>query len=156
MIRKWMFGVATAAMAGLVVGCDSGTNTQSTADKSEKRAADTKAQMEERLKGMADKGKEMAKDGMEKGKEALKEGAKKFDEALRSETLKPVAEKLDAIKGKLGSLSGDASVKAKSAFEDLTKLVEEFKKAPLEKLSDLVDPLKAKLAEVLKLVGITS
>jgi hypothetical protein len=97
-----------------------------------------------------DKLKDAGKDIADKGKEL----ADKAAETLRGETLKPITEKMDAIKGKLGGLTGEAGTKATAAFGDLTKLVDGFKTSPLDKIKDLVKPLQEKFAEVLKMVGL--
>ena len=145
MIRKAMFGLALAAVSGLTIGCDTGTKDSAKNDKAKEGA--------EKAKEMREKGKDVMKDGMDKAGDMAKAGADKEAEALRSETLKPITEKLEAIKGKLGGLTGDAGTKAKTAFDELNKLVEGFKAAPLDKIKDLVKPLQDKFAEVMKMVG---
>jgi gas vesicle protein len=146
MLKKLMFGFGLAAIVGLAVGCDS---------KDTKGAAD-------KVKGGVKEGTDKLKEGAEKAGEKIKEGAEKAKEGLadagkklQEEVLKPIMDKMPAVEEKIKGLTGEAGTKAKAAYEEVKKLVEEFKAAPGDKLADLGKKLKDKFAELAKMVGVT-
>ena len=131
MVRKFAFAIALATVAGLTIGCDAAST---------KKADPTKA----------------VAVAVEKGKDAVadaKVAADKVAETVKADTLKPIMEKMDAIKAAAAKLTGDAGMKATTGVADLGKMVDAFKAAPLDKIKDLAKPLSDKFAEVMKMVG---
>ena len=128
MLRKFAFGIALAAIAGFTIGCDTASTKKPETSK-------------------------VAIDKAKAGVDTTKEMADKAAETLRTDTLKPITEKMDAIKVAVGKLTGEPGTKATTALADLSKMVDAFKAASLDKVKDLVAPLQTKFTEVSKMAG---
>jgi phage-related protein len=159
MIRRVMVGSGLLAAVAIAVGCDGNNPTADAAKRADKSAKEAKANVQKALdeakaaagdaaksagdaaQGAADKGKEMAKEAADK---------------LRDAVVKPAADFLPKAEEKIKALTGDALAKAKAKYDDLKKLVDEFKAAPAEKVGELKDKVIAAVKELAGLVGLTA
>ena len=144
MIRKLMFGFTLAAVAGLAIGC-----TEAKKDEAPKKTSEYAEKMKEESAKRDNAGnrvKEAVDKGVDKGKEVATEG--------KDALVKKIEEYYPKFEDKIKSLTGDASTKAKDAFEALKKQVTEFKAAPADKLKEMGDALTVKFEELKKTLSL--
>ncbi|MGL4423815.1 MAG: hypothetical protein ACRCZF_24385 [Gemmataceae bacterium] len=153
-------------VAGLgAFGCDSASSAKKDStkkvDDAIKASVDSGKGMADKMKdgasGMADKAKDGVAAVTDKAKEVgekAKEMGKEALEITREKVMKPVTEAMPKIEEKIKGLSGDAMTKAKTQYDALKKMVEEFKAAPGEKLGEIGEKITTALAELKKSLGL--
>ena len=130
MIRKFVLGLGTCAIAFLAVGCDKAATTATQTGPS---ASDM-----ERMKNM----------GAAQGANAV--GAA-MDPAVLT---KSVEEALPKIEEKIKGLTGDKAKSASDMLANVKKLFDELKTNPKEKIKEVGAVLTTKLAELKTMVGL--
>src|SRR5262245_12655044 len=135
MLRRFVVALGVVAACGLAAGCGgssgSATGPKPSGDKG------TLDKLKEGAAGAGDRASELAKEAAAKAKEGV---------------VKPVTDMYPKIEEKIKAMSGDAAKTAGTKFEELKKLVEEFKTS--DKWESLKDGLMAKFDELKKLVGL--
>lgn len=124
MIRKFVLGLGTCAIAFLAVGCDN--KTASVAP-----SGPTPGDMER-----------MRSQSMAQGANAM------------GDIKKTVEDTLPKIEEKIKGLTGEKAKEANDSLASLKKMFDEFKAAPKEKLAELTVALTAKLAALKTMVGL--
>jgi vacuolar-type H+-ATPase subunit E/Vma4 len=152
MIRRVMVGSGLLAAVAIAVGCDGNNPTADAAKRADKSAKEAKANVQKALDEAKAAAGDAAQGAADKGKEMAKEAADK----LRDAVVKPAADFLPKAEEKIKALTGDALAKAKAKYDDLKKLVDEFKAAPAEKVGELKDKVIAAVKELAGLVGLTA
>ena len=131
-MQKLMLASGLAAVGLFAVGCDTANSATKSAASSAKAAAAT-------AEKAADKATDMAAKAGDAAKEAV---------------VKPVESMYEKVEEKIKGLSGDAMTKAKAKFDEVKKLVLDFKASPADGMAALKDKLTAAVAELKTMVGL--
>jgi hypothetical protein len=146
MTRTWLTAFGLLVSGLLIAGCDAANNAAKKTEEGAKKAA---GQAKEAAKEGVKEMKEVAKEAGEKTKEMAKDAV----EAAKSTVLKPIMDAMPKLEEKLKGLSGESATKAKEAFEQFKKKLEEFKSAAPDKWEALKEGLLKEFAELKKLLG---
>ena len=75
-------------------------------------------------------------------------------EVAKKKIADPIKEAYPKIEDKIKGLSGDVATKAKTKFDEVKKLVEDFLASPGDKMSELGTKLTDAFGELKKMVGL--